>query len=75
MCVSLFYQEGVDGYKLWKKDPIGSKLIIIRGVTFYKTQLKMKWKELEVKESKTKIDINQLKVDVPTNDIVYEEEA
>lgn len=52
-CIFIDYQEGMKGYKSWKMDPRGSKFIISMDATFDEVCLRMKCKDLEVKETKT----------------------
>ena len=46
-CIFISYPEGVKGYKLWKMEPVRSKFIISRDVTFDETRMGMKCKDLE----------------------------
>lgn len=41
----------VNGYKLWKMEPIGSKLIISMNANFDETRIGLKCKDIEVKDS------------------------
>lgn len=51
-CVFVSYLESMKGYKIWKMDLGGSKLIIRREVNFDETHMGMKFTYLEVKEIK-----------------------
>jgi len=65
-CIFIGYPEGVKGYKLWKMEPGGSKIIISRDVTFDATHMGMKCKDLET-SSKTGLQKIQFEVE-PTTD-------
>jgi len=65
-CVFIGYHEGVKGYKLWKMEPRGSKFIISRDVTFDKTRMGMKCKDME---TSSKMGVKKIQFEVePTID-------
>lgn len=49
-CVFISYPKGMNGYKLWKIDPRGTKCIINRDVTFDETRMKVKCKDMSFKK-------------------------
>lgn len=67
-CVFVDYPEGIEGYKLWKMDPRGSKFIISNDATFYKTCMGMKCKDPEVKESESMVKKTRFKMEVHTSE-------
>lgn len=66
--------KGVKGWKMWKKDPIRSKFIIIKDVIFNDIPI-WGWSAntLEVKESETMIKMTQFEVKVPISETGEEE--
>lgn len=67
-CVFIGYPERVKDYKLWKMDPVGSKLIISKDVTFDETCMAMKCIDLEVKELEIMVEKTKFEVEVPTSE-------
>ena len=56
------------GYKLWKMDPGGFEFIISSEVTCDETHMRMKCKDLEVKEFKTIAERTQFEMEVSTSE-------